>query len=352
MAQWIFSNDATTTLAAAISATSTSLQVTSGSGSLFPAIGAAQQFTATLIKNGNLSIYEIILVTGRSGDTFTAIARGQEGTTALAWNAGDTVTLLLTAAGMGAAAQAGDVQAQLGNYALDTGTANAYAIALTPALTAYVTGMPLRFRAAHTNTGASTLNAGPGVEALLTMEGDALPANTIVTGGVYEALWNGGNLILTGAHYYTFANIAGQVSAGQVPQAAVTQFSAEILASAALTGTPTTPTAGAGTATTQVASTAFVALSASLATSGYARFQTSAGLLYLQWGQIAYSGSGGTLALTFPTPFPNAMYSVVFTPSVGGYAPGVQGYTASGVTMSMNNLGGTAQTFFWIATGH
>lgn len=59
------------------------------------------------------------------------------------------------------------------------------------------------------------------------------------------------------------ANIAlsqftGQVTNGQVPNNAVTQYTALILANAALTGTPTTPTAGVGTNNTQVASTQFV----------------------------------------------------------------------------------------------
>ena len=40
----------------------------------------------------------------------------------------------------------------------DTGSANAYAIALTPAVTAYVAGQVFHFKAGNANTGASTLN--------------------------------------------------------------------------------------------------------------------------------------------------------------------------------------------------
>lgn len=54
------------------------------------------------------------------------------------------------------------------------------------------------------------------------------------------------------------SNFAGQVSNPQVPQSAVTQHSAAILSNAALTGTPTAPTAGAGDNSAQVANTAFV----------------------------------------------------------------------------------------------
>ena len=44
------------------------------------------------------------------------------------------------------------------DYAADTGAANAYVIALTPALTSHVVGMPIHFMAANANTGASTIN--------------------------------------------------------------------------------------------------------------------------------------------------------------------------------------------------
>jgi hypothetical protein len=54
------------------------------------------------------------------------------------------------------------------------------------------------------------------------------------------------------------SNFIGQVTNAQVPQSAVTQHAAAVLANAALTGVPTTPTAAPGTNTAQVASTAFV----------------------------------------------------------------------------------------------
>jgi hypothetical protein len=50
------------------------------------------------------------------------------------------------------------VQQQVFNYALDTGTANAYAVALSPAIVTTPTdGLPVLFIASNTNTGASTL---------------------------------------------------------------------------------------------------------------------------------------------------------------------------------------------------
>lgn len=53
------------------------------------------------------------------------------------------------------------------------------------------------------------------------------------------------------------SQFSGQVANAQVPQSAVTQHSAAVLASAALTGTPTAPTAALGSSSSQVATTAF-----------------------------------------------------------------------------------------------
>lgn len=82
------------------------------------------------------------------------------------------------------------IQQEAGNYGLDTGAANAYVVALTPAIAAYTNGLVVRFRAVHANTGASTLNAGGGVATLADDDGAALlggaiPANALVT-AVYD----------------------------------------------------------------------------------------------------------------------------------------------------------------------
>lgn len=74
----LYSNNATSTLAAAITSTSaTSLTVATGQGALFPNPTGGNFFLLTL-TNG--SAMEIVKVTGVSGDVFT-IVRGQEGTT-------------------------------------------------------------------------------------------------------------------------------------------------------------------------------------------------------------------------------------------------------------------------------
>lgn len=86
------------------------------------------------------------------------------------------------------------------------------------------------------------------------------------------------------------------------------------LASPALTGTPTAPTATAGASTTQVATTAFVTaglatkaaiVAESLGANGYRKW--SDGVIE-QWGTIA--GSSSDQSVTFSTPFTAAPWSV------------------------------------------
>lgn len=85
-----------------------------------------------------------------------------------------------------------------GWYATDTGAADAYVIAPTPAASSYTAGMRIVFVAANANTGASTINVnGLGVKALKTYAGVDLTANDIVTGAVVEARYNGTEFRIT-----------------------------------------------------------------------------------------------------------------------------------------------------------
>lgn len=78
------------------------------------------------------------------------------------------------------------------DYAVDTGTANTYAIALTPALLANISGMPVRFKALNANTGASTLNVnGLGAVAIKKNSTEALTAEDIKAGQVVEVAFDG-----------------------------------------------------------------------------------------------------------------------------------------------------------------
>ena len=89
----LYTNNATTTLSASITNSTTSLSVASGTGSLFPAITGSDFFFVTISNSAGTN--EIVKVTARSVDTFT-IVRAQDGTSAAAWSAGDKVELRVT----------------------------------------------------------------------------------------------------------------------------------------------------------------------------------------------------------------------------------------------------------------
>lgn len=86
-------NNASTTVPAAVSSTATSFVVATGTGNLFPALGASDYFYATLQDvNNNL---EIVKVTARVDDTMTVL-RGQENTLAIPFAANSRFELRVT----------------------------------------------------------------------------------------------------------------------------------------------------------------------------------------------------------------------------------------------------------------
>ena len=108
-------NNASTLLVSDISAASTTLQVSTGTGDLFPSpVSGTSYFKVTLTSLAAGKAKEIVHVTSRSGDTFT-ITRGQEGTDAAAWGSGSSVANLFTAGTFSNLAQAKDVQAVYDN---------------------------------------------------------------------------------------------------------------------------------------------------------------------------------------------------------------------------------------------
>lgn len=94
--EYLFSNNATTTLAQSVSPTATVLNVASGDGSMFPNPGQGQAFAVTLVDAATGLTNEICYCTSRSGDQLT-VTRGREGTNATSWQAGDTCANYITA---------------------------------------------------------------------------------------------------------------------------------------------------------------------------------------------------------------------------------------------------------------
>lgn len=77
-------------------------------------------------------------------------------------------------------------------YKADTGAADAYAIAPSPAITSYVAGQVFRFKAVAANTGACTIAVnGLAAKDIKTHAIDDPPANTILANGVYTVVYDG-----------------------------------------------------------------------------------------------------------------------------------------------------------------
>lgn len=86
------SNNAASTLAASISAAATSLTLSTGDGSRFPAISSGEWFPLTLVDGATV---EILKVTARAGDVLT-VTRAQEGTSASEFDSGVRAELRMT----------------------------------------------------------------------------------------------------------------------------------------------------------------------------------------------------------------------------------------------------------------
>ncbi len=192
----VFTNLATTTISGTLSASATSVTVAAGKGALFPAPTGAEFFRVVMIKLST-GEYEIAKVTSRTGDSlsFGVVGnRGIEGTTALAFNDGDIIELRPTAAFFSSLLTDADMQENTPTYAADTGSANAYVVTLSPAVTAYTAGLEVKFLASNTNTAASTLNVnGVGATSIKRDASFDLAPNDITDGDIVHVIHDGTN---------------------------------------------------------------------------------------------------------------------------------------------------------------
>lgn len=102
-----------------------------------------------------------------------------------------------------------------GQFAADTGGANAYAMTLTPAPLAYSNGMRVQFKAANSSTGASTLNINSlGTKTITTPTGAAIAAGNITAGQVVDCQYDGTNFQMLNA------TSSGTITAAQLAEAA------------------------------------------------------------------------------------------------------------------------------------
>jgi hypothetical protein len=152
--------DARTTTTETIAAASRGKLVTLSNGSAV---------AVTLDSTVSNDFYVFIENEGAGTATLTPSSGNIDGSASLALTTNQGVvaffdgTNWFTERGMGSGGGGGPTKADIQNeaytYILDTGSgANVYAATLSPAVTSYVAGLGVAFKAIHTNTGASTLN--------------------------------------------------------------------------------------------------------------------------------------------------------------------------------------------------
>lgn len=156
---------------------------------------------------------------------------------------------------------------------VDGGAVNAYTLTPANAVVAYGVKMAVVFAPTVTNTATSTINiSGLGARYIYRVDGSVLVAGDLVAGSAYQLTYNGTAFVLQSVtkNYIDLlvaaeaatraANDTTETNARIAADSVLTGTFASYapLASPALTGTPTSPTATAGTSTTQLATTAFV----------------------------------------------------------------------------------------------
>ncbi len=207
----------------------------------------------------------------------------------------------------------------LARYAVDTGAANVYQVAYTPAVIAAVDGMVLRFKAKTANTGASTFSP------------NGLTAQPIV-GGDHAAL-SGGEIIINSDVWVQWnSTLAAWVLVDST--------------GGFLKGpTPATGDRSNKMATTQMFANEFAA---SLIGTGYTKLPNG---LILQWGTLANSATPGTgTAVTFPIAFPSLIMQVLVS-NANGYSTGVVSSNSTTLTgfNSFSSVGSSVSS--WLAIG-
>lgn len=232
------------------------------------------------------------------------------------------------------------IDAQSGNYALDTGTANAKVVALDPVIAAYTDDFSGTLKVAVANTGACTLDAGGGAKALVNGEGAALVAGDLPVGAVVRYQY-----VLADDKFYVTSLVPSlAVSAAEDPTGA--DNSTRI----ATTGWVRSSMLAIATA---------AGFAVSLASTGYIKFPSWLGGLVMQWGSTASSGSAD-VTVTLPIAFPTAFKAVVMSANVGGGATVTTVVSGSVINLSSFSLGAytsssgarTANTCGWFAIGY
>ena len=146
MTAFVFANNVSTTLAASITSSATTISLASSAG--LPTLATGQVMPLTLNDAATGLVYEIVYVTAISGSNVT-VERAQEGTGAQAWNTGDYIRCSPTA---------GTVAALNGSSSEAFNVANATTATEAVALSQVAQTAPQISRTTTVNTSNTTTN--------------------------------------------------------------------------------------------------------------------------------------------------------------------------------------------------
>lgn len=236
------------------------------------------------------------------------------------------------------------IKTQMSGYVLDTGVANSYVVALTPIITAYTDGLQILIKIAHTNTGASTINAGGGIVPLVNNLGAPFAAGDLQAGGVIEVMY-----VAAAAKFYVTSMVLSQTLSQATADGRYAALADGVKPGMMFDFPGTSAPAGyllVPTAPTNISRTTYAALFAAIGTTwGAGDGVTTFGLPWVMADGVSLQASGnvgtqsaGSVGAHSHTVPSNLTSTVWMTGTVTGYSGIVPG-TASATT---GTTGGSA----------
>lgn len=135
------------------------------------------------------------------------------------------------------AATVAQIQSNASAYAATTGSANAYVLTLSPAITAYAAGQDFTFKANFTNSAAATINISAlGVKSLVRQNSAALIGGEILSGSVYKITYDGTNFQIQGEVYNPTGGLSTIASATATDLGTLTTNLVSISGTTTITG--------------------------------------------------------------------------------------------------------------------
>jgi hypothetical protein len=150
------------------------------------------------------------------------------------------------------------------NFAVDTGTANSYVVALDSSITSYTDGLQVVFRPLNDNTGSATINLNSlGTKSIRLTDSEPIQAGDISAGGIIEVRYSTStgffHLTPNSAIYAHDAGVSATAAAASASTASTQATNAASSASSASTSASSASTSATNAATSASSVTASVA---------------------------------------------------------------------------------------------